>query len=308
MRQQTISDEIQISGFGIHTGKEATLILSPLSENSGIIFQRTDLQGKPKIEANFKNVISTDRSTCIKKNNAEVKTVEHLLAAITGWQIDNLLIKINNIEVPILDGSAKIFTKKIKKIGITKQNAKKNYFKIHKKIFFRDKNSGSSYLVEPSNKLSIKVELSYNPKFLNNQIAVLEDINKFGEEISECRTFSFLHEIEGLVNKDLIRGGNLNNSVIINAKEVKGETKDLLIREFGEENITFEKGKLLRLGSLILFVLNILIMLVIGKLKPRKIAFRQKYTQQVNIAPWKYVHIIGIGISLIVVFIYIYFA
>ena len=245
MRQQTISDEIQISGFGIHTGKEATLILSPLPENSGIIFQRTDLQGKPKIEANFKNVISTDRSTCIKKNNAEVKTVEHLLAAITGSQIDNLLIKINNIEVPILDGSAKIFTKKIKKIGITKQNAKKNYFKIHKKIFFRDKNSGSSYLVEPSNKLSIKVELSYNPKFLNNQIAVLEDINKFGEEISECRTFSFLHEIEGLVNKDLIRGGNLNNSVIINAKEVKGETKDLLIREFGEENITFEKGKLL---------------------------------------------------------------
>jgi len=112
MRQQTISDEILISGFGIHTGKEVKLILSPLTENSGIIFQRTDLLGKPKIEANFKNVISTNRSTCIQKNNAEVKTIEHLLAAITGSQIDNLLIQINNIEVPILDGSAKIFTEK----------------------------------------------------------------------------------------------------------------------------------------------------------------------------------------------------
>ena len=251
MRQQTISDEIQISGFGIHTGKEVTLILSPLTENSGIIFQRIDLLGKPKIEANFKNVISTDRSTCIQKNNAEVKTVEHLLAAITGSQIDNLLIQINNIEVPILDGSAKIFTGKINEIGIIKQNAEKNYFKIHKKIFFKDEVSGSSYLVEPSNKLSVKVELSYNPKFLNNQIAVLEDINKFEDEISECRTFSFLHEIEGLVNKDLIKGGDLNNSVIIIAKEVKKETKDLLIRKFGEKNITFEKGKLLNKQQLI---------------------------------------------------------
>ncbi len=251
MRQQTISDKIAISGFGIHTGKEVKLILSPLAENSGIIFQRTDLPGKPKIAANFKNVISTDRSTCIQKNNAEVKTIEHLLAAITGSQIDNLLIQINNIEVPILDGSAKIFTEKIKEIGVIKQNAQKKYYKINKKIYFEDKNSGSSYLVEPSDKLSVKVKLSYKPKFLKNQIAVLEDINKFEDEIAECRTFSFLHEIEGLINNDLIKGGNLNNSVIIITEEIKKETKELLIRKFGEENITFEKGKLLNKQKLI---------------------------------------------------------
>jgi len=245
MRQQTISEDIYISGFGIHTGKEVALIISPLKENSGIIFQRTDLLGKPKIEANFKNVIFTDRSTCIKKNNAEVKTVEHLLAAITGSQIDNLLIKINNIEVPIFDGSSKIFTEKIKEKGIIKQNAEKNYIKFNKKIFFKDKNSGSSYLVEPADKFSIKVELDYNQKNLKNQIAVLEDINKFGDEIADCRTFSFLHEIEGLINKNLIKGGNLNNSIIIIAKETNNETKNLLIKKFGKKNITFEKGKLL---------------------------------------------------------------
>ena len=245
MKQQTICNEINITGVGIHTGFTSTITLMPLKEDSGIIFQRIDLPGQPKVEAIFQNVSSTNRSTNIKKNNAEVQTVEHLLAAITGAQIDNILIKINNLEVPILDGSSQLFTQSIKKSGIKKQNKDKKYLKIKNKIFYKDKKSGSSYLVEPSEKLSVKVELDYKSRFLKNQIAELEDINKFEDDISSCRTFSFLHEIEGLVKNDLIKGGNLDNAIIIVEEKASDEIKEYLYKRLGEDNITFEQGKLL---------------------------------------------------------------
>ena len=245
MKQQTICNEINITGVGIHTGFTSTITLMPLKEDSGIIFQRVDLPGQPKVEAIFQNVSSTNRSTNIKKNNAEVQTVEHLLAAITGAQIDNILIKINNLEVPILDGSSQLFTKSIKKSGIKKQNKDKKYLKIKNKIFYKDKKSGSSYLVEPSEKLSVKVELDYKSRFLKNQIAELEDINKFEDDISSCRTFSFLHEIEGLVKNDLIKGGNLDNAIIIVEEKASDEIKEYLYKRLGKDNITFKQGELL---------------------------------------------------------------
>tara|TARA_B110000881_G_scaffold40929_1_gene33384 strand:- start:8293 stop:9678 length:1386 start_codon:yes stop_codon:yes gene_type:complete len=245
MKQQTICKEINISGVGIHTGIKSTLTLLPLKENSGIIFQRTDLPGNPMIEAKFQNVFSTKRSTNIRKKNAEVYTIEHLLAAITGAQVDNLLIKINNLEVPILDGSSKLFTNCIKKAGIKKQNKEKKYLKIEKKFFFKDKISGSSYLVEPAEKLNIKVELEYKSIFLKNQIAELEDINKFEDDISCCRTFSFLHEIEDLIKNDLIKGGDLDNAVIIIDKKANNNIKEYLNKKFGRKNITFKLGQLL---------------------------------------------------------------
>ena len=227
MKQQTICKEINISGCGIHTGKKSTVTLQPLKENSGIIFQRIDLPGHPMIEAKFQNVFSTKRSTNIRKKNAEVYTIEHLLAAITGAQVDNLLIKINNLEVPILDGSSKLFTNCIKKAGIKKQNIEKKYLKIKKKFFFKDKISGSSYLVEPAEKLSIRVELDYKSIFLKNQIAELEDINKFEDDISCCRTFSFLHEVKDLIKNDLIKGGDLDNAVIIIIKKLITNLKNI---------------------------------------------------------------------------------
>ena len=245
MNQNTIAKEVSISGIGIHTGAKATITLCPAKENSGVVFQRVDLESKPIVAAKFKNVYSTNRSTNIKNGNAEVKTIEHLLASISAIGIDNLLIKINNIEVPILDGSSIEFTKILKESGIKKQKIKKNIYKIRKKILIAQKETGATYLVEPSSKKSLKIQLDYDKKYLKNQIAELEDINNFENEISSCRTFSFLSEVEPLIKSDLIKGGDLNNSVIIIDDHASDDIKDYLNKKFGKENLTFEIGKLL---------------------------------------------------------------
>ncbi len=245
MNQNTIAKKVSISGIGIHTGEKSTITLCPAKENSGVFFQRVDLENKPIVEAKFTNVYSTNRSTNIKKGNSEVKTIEHLLASISALGIDNLLIKINNIEVPILDGSSKIFTKILKESGIKEQNRKKKIYKIKRKIFIDIKKTGSTYLVEPSTKKSINIKLDYDKKNLKNQIAILEDINNFEDEISSCKTFSFLREVEHLIKSDLVKGGDLNNSNIIVDDHASDDIKHYLNNKFGKENLTFEIGKLL---------------------------------------------------------------
>ena len=245
MNQNTIAKKVSISGIGIHTGEKSTITLCPAKENSGVFFQRIDLENKPFVEAKFTNVYSTNRSTNIKKGKAEVKTIEHLLASISGFGIDNLLIKINNIEVPILDGSSKIFTKILKESGIKEQKLKKKIYKIKRKILIDIKETGSTYLVEPSTKKSINIKLDYDKKILKNQIAVLEDINNFEDEISSCKTFSFLREVEPLIKSDLIKGGDLNNSIIIVDDHASDDIKHYLNNKFGKENLTFEIGNLL---------------------------------------------------------------
>jgi UDP-3-O-[3-hydroxymyristoyl] N-acetylglucosamine deacetylase/3-hydroxyacyl-[acyl-carrier-protein] dehydratase len=245
MNQNTIAKKVSISGIGIHTGEKSTITLCPAKENSGVFFQRVDLEKKPIVEAKFTNVYSTNRSTNIKKGNAEVKTIEHLLASISAFGIDNLLIKINNIEVPILDGSSKIFTKILKESGIKEQKLKKKIYKIKRKILIDIIETGSTYLVEPSTKKNINIKLDYDKKILKNQIAVLEDINNFEDEISSCKTFSFLREVEPLIKSDLIKGGDLNNSIIIVDDHASDDIKHYLNNKFGKENLTFEIGKLL---------------------------------------------------------------
>jgi len=250
MRQKTISKEISISGIGIHSGTKSQITICPAEVDSGINFQRIDLKEKPIVKAIFSNVISTNRSTNIKNNNAEVHTIEHLMASISALEIDNLLIKINNIEVPILDGSSKAFTKLLKDCKITSQSKVKKYIKVNKKHTINCEETDSFYLVEPAEKLSIEVRLDYDKRFLKNQIAVLEDINKFETEISSARTFSFLNEVEHLIKDDLIKGGNLDNSVIIVNEKVSEDIKVYLINKFGKENLSFEAGKLLNKKNL----------------------------------------------------------
>ena len=249
MRQKTISKEISISGIGIHSGLKSQITICPAEVDSGINFQRIDLKEKPIVKAIFSNVISTNRSTNIK-NNAEVHTIEHLMASISALEIDNLLIKIDNIEVPILDGSSKAFTKLLKDCKITSQSKVKKYIKVNKKHTINCEETDSYYLVEPAEKLSIEVRLDYDKRFLKNQIAVLEDINKFETEISSARTFSFLNEVEHLIKDDLIKGGNLDNSVIIVNEKVSEDIKVYLINKFGKENLSFEAGKLLNKKNL----------------------------------------------------------
>ena len=250
MRQKTISKEISISGIGIHSGLKSQITICPADVDSGINFQRIDLKEKPIVKAIFSNVISTNRSTNIKNKNAEVHTIEHLMASISALEIDNLLIKIDNIEVPILDGSSKAFTKLLKDCKITSQSKVKKYIKVNKKHTINCEETDSFYLVEPAERLSIEVRLDYDKRFLKNQIAVLEDINKFETEISSARTFSFLNEVEHLIKDDLIKGGNLDNSVIIVNEKVSEDIKVYLINKFGKENLSFEAGKLLNKKNL----------------------------------------------------------
>ena len=250
MRQKTISKEISISGIGIHSGLKSQITICPADVDSGINFQRIDLKETPIVKAIFSNVISTNRSTNIKNKNAEVHTIEHLMASISALEIDNLLIKIDNIEVPILDGSSKAFTKLLKDCKITSQSKVKKYIKVNKKHTINCEETDSFYLVEPAERLSIEVRLDYDKRFLKNQIAVLEDINKFETEISSARTFSFLNEVEHLIKDDLIKGGNLDNSVIIVNEKVSEDIKVYLINKFGKENLSFEAGKLLNKKNL----------------------------------------------------------
>lgn len=250
MRQKTISKEISISGIGIHSGLKSQITICPADVDSGINFQRIDLKEKPIVKAIFSNVISTNRSTNIKNKNAEVYTIEHLMASISALEIDNLLIKIDNIEVPILDGSSKAFTKLLKDCKIISQSKVKKYIKVNKKHTIKCEETDSLYLVEPAERLSIEVRLDYDKRFLKNQIAVLEDINKFETEISSARTFSFLNEVEHLIKDDLIKGGNLDNSVIIVNEKVSEDIKVYLINKFGKENLSFEAGKLLNKKNL----------------------------------------------------------
>ena len=245
MNQKTITNQCSISGYGIHTGKKVNLELYPAKENTGIVFQRIDLKDKPTVRALFKNVASTNRSTNIKDKNAEVQTIEHLMAAIFSLGIDNLLIKIDNIEVPILDGSSKKFTEILRNSSIKEQSSLKKSIKITKKHVIKIDENESYYQIEPSEKFSVEVKLDYDARFLKNQIAVLEDINKFEDQISSARTFSFLNEVDYLIKNNLIKGGNLDNSVIIVNENANEDVKKYLIDKFGKENLSFEIGKLL---------------------------------------------------------------
>tara|TARA_B100000524_G_scaffold206488_1_gene107925 strand:+ start:845 stop:2230 length:1386 start_codon:yes stop_codon:yes gene_type:complete len=245
MNQKTITNQCSISGYGIHTGKKVNLELYPAKENTGIVFQRIDLKDKPTVRAVFKNVASTNRSTNIKDKNAEVQTIEHLMAAIFTHGIDNLLIKIDNVEVPILDGSSKKFTEILRNSSIKEQSSIKKSIRITKKHVIKIDENESYYQIEPSENFSVEVKLDYDTRFLKNQIAVLEDINKFEDQISSARTFSFLNEVDYLIKNNLIKGGNLDNSVIIVNENANEDVKKYLIDKFGKENLSFEIGKLL---------------------------------------------------------------
>ena len=245
MNQKTITNQCSISGYGIHTGKKVNLELYPAKENTGIVFQRIDLKDKPTVRALFKNVASTNRSTNIKDKNAEVQTIEHLMAAIFTLGIDNLLIKIDNVEVPIVDGSSKKFTEILRNSTVKEQSSIKKSIRITKKHVIKIDEKDSYYQIEPSEKFSVEVKLDYDARFLKNQIAVLEDINKFEDQISSARTFSFLNEVDYLIKNNLIKGGNLDNSVIIVNENANEDVKKYLIDKFGKENLSFEIGKLL---------------------------------------------------------------
>lgn len=228
MKQVTLKDSFTVKGKGLHTGMDIEATFCPAPENHGYKFQRVDLEGEPVIDALAENVIATNRGTVIGRGDAKVSTIEHAMAALYAAGIDNVLVKINAPEVPILDGSAKEYCEKIAEVGVVEQEADKNYYVVKQKIEVRDDTTGSSIVVLPDDDFTIDTMIAFDSPVLANQYATLDSLSDFPKEISNSRTFVFVREIEPLVKGNLIKGGDLDNAIVIYDSPLPQEELDRL--------------------------------------------------------------------------------
>ena len=228
VKQKTLKNSFKIEGKGLHTGVNVTMNFLPAAENHGFKFKRVDLENQPIIDADVDLVVDTSRGTLLEKNGARIGTIEHALAALVGMDLDNVLVEVNNEEAPIIDGSSKYFVEAIEKAGIVEQEADRDYFEISEKVELFDEKSGSHIIALPDNDYSLNVMISFPSAVLNNQYATLESIKDFKTEIAGCRTFVFLREIEFLLSHNLIKGGDLNNAIVIIDKEISQDELDHL--------------------------------------------------------------------------------
>jgi len=228
VKQKTLAKSFKIEGKGLHTGVLTTMTFFPAPVHHGFKFKRVDLEGQPVIDADVDLVIDTSRGTLLEKDGARIGTIEHALAALVGMDLDNILIEVNNEEAPIIDGSSKYFVEGIEKAGVVEQDAEREFFEITEKIEMLDEKSGSHLVALPDNDYSLNVMISFPSAVLNNQYATLESIHDFRKEIAECRTFVFVREIEFLLNHNLIKGGDLNNAIVIIDREISQDELDRL--------------------------------------------------------------------------------
>ena len=240
-KQKTLNGSFSIFGKGLHTGLSLTVTFNPAPENHGYKIQRIDLPGEPIIDAVAENVTETTRGTVLTKGEARVSTVEHALAALFALGIDNCLMQVNGPEFPILDGSAKLYVENIERIGLKEQNAEKDVFVIKSKIEIKDEKTGHSIIILPDEKFSLNVLVNYNSDVLFNQYATLDDIQDFKEEIASSRTFVFVREIEPLLNLGLIKGGDLDNAIVIYEREMPQEKYDNLADILGVPHMDAKK-------------------------------------------------------------------
>lgn len=238
VKQKTIKTEISLTGVGLHTGKEVTMTFKPAPVNNGFTFVRVDLEGQPIIEADANYVVNTQRGTNLEKLGVKIQTPEHVLAALEGCDLDNIIIELNASELPIMDGSSKYFVEAIEKVGIEEQNAKRNVYVVKEIISFTDEATGSEILVMPNDHYSVTTMVDFGTKILGTQNATMKSIADFKTEISESRTFSFLHELESLLDNGLIKGGDLNNAIVYVDKEISASTMENLKVAFGKESIS----------------------------------------------------------------------
>lgn len=237
--QQTLKSEAKLSGIGLHSGAKSTITLCPAKENHGYVFQRTDLEGQPIIKADVDNVISTERGTTLGKNGAEVHTTEHLLAALYACKVDNCLIQIDGPEIPIMDGSALPFLEAIEAVGFEEQKAEREYFTLEENLVYEDTERNTEMLAVPTNggEYRITVMVDYQSPVLGTQHASMYQLDDFKKEIAGCRTFVFLRELQYLVERNLIKGGSLDNAIVLieRANVSKEELHDLAIK-LGKED------------------------------------------------------------------------
>lgn len=237
-RQRTLAKAISLTGKGLHTGKSVTITFKPAPVNHGYKFCRVDLPGKPLIDALAENVTDTSRGTTLVQNNASVSTIEHVTASFYGLCVDNALIEMDGPEAPIMGGSSWKFVEAIKLAGIVDQKEERNYFVVKQKITFSDEEHGVDLIVYPDDHFSVNVLIDYNSKILGNQYSILDSIDDFEEEISQSRTFVFFHELEPLFNQGLIRGGDLDNAIVILEKEVEQSEIDRIAKLFNRPGIS----------------------------------------------------------------------
>ena len=237
-KQITLNSEVLFKGKGLHTGVEVNLSICPAPENTGYVFKRVDIEGEPTIEAIADNVIDTSRGTTIEQNGVKVSTVEHVLASLFGLGIDNAIIKVDGPEMPIMDGSARVFVEEIQKTGVVEQNAERGYYVIKEKLVYSDPNLGIEIAAYPDEDFSVDVLIDYNSRVLGNQYAQLVNLKDFAEQIAPCRTFVFFHELEILLKNNLIKGGDLQNAIVIIEKEVPQVELDRMADLFNKPRIS----------------------------------------------------------------------
>ncbi len=245
VKQKTIKTEVSLTGVGLHTGKEVKMTFKPAPVNNGFSFVRVDLEGQPVIEADANYVVNTQRGTNLEKLGVQIQTPEHVLAALTGCDLDNVIIELNASELPIMDGSSKYFVEAIEKAGIEEQDAKRKVYVVKEVISYTDEVTGSEILVMPSDNYCITTMVDFGTKILGTQNATMKCLSDFKEEISDSRTFSFLHELESLLNNGLIKGGDLNNAIVYVDKEISPNTMDNLKKVFGKDNLTVKPNGIL---------------------------------------------------------------
>ena len=244
-KQTTIKKSISLQGVGIHTGNKVTLTFNPAVENTGYMFKRIDLPGQPEIEALSKYVIDTQRGTTLEKDGVKLKTVEHVLAALVGLEIDNILIHIDSEEPPIMDGSSKFFVEALEKSGIKELNQNRSEYIVKNVLTYKDDQTGSEITVIPSDNYEVTAMVDYETKVLGTQNATLSDLSEFKDNFSNARTFSFLHEIEMLLENNLIKGGDLNNAIVYVDKKISDDTMDKLKKAFNKDKVSVKSNGIL---------------------------------------------------------------
>lgn len=244
-KQHTIKEPVTVSGVGLHTGVTANMTFTPAPPNHGIKFQRIDLPEQPIVDADVDYVVDLSRGTTIEHNGARINTVEHTLAALVGLEIDNVLIQLDGPEPPIMDGSSRMFIDALEKAGTQEQNALRNFLEITESIMYRDDARDVEIAALPLDDYRVTVMVDYNSPVLGSQHASLNNIQDFKKEISCSRTFCFLHELEMLYKNNLIRGGDLNNAIVVVDRVVKDEELDYLAGLFGKPKVEVKKEGIL---------------------------------------------------------------
>lgn len=243
-KQRTLAKEFFLTGKGLHTGVEVSIRFIPAPENHGYQFRRVDLDGQPTIKASAEYVGDTSRGTVLQKGECKVQTIEHALSALYGCGVDNCMIELSSSEPPILDGSSKLYVEGIEEVGIVEQDANREYFVVKEKIVYKDEAKGSELIILPDDEFSVNAMISFDSKVLRNQFASMNSLSEYKDEISMCRTFVFVRELEFLLNNNLVKGGDLDNAIVIMDQPMEQVELDRIAALFNHEGVEVKEGVL----------------------------------------------------------------